>query len=67
MGPDADPDPSIFVIDLLLRRQQKTNLFKKSFSFCYFLKVPLYPFSKIKSQKRSHKTVEIMGFLTIYA
>ncbi len=32
------------------RRQQKTNL-KKMFLAYYFLKVHLYPFSKIKSQK----------------
>jgi hypothetical protein len=33
MDPDADPDPSIFIIDLS-RCQQKTN--KKKF-FCIFL------------------------------
>ena len=32
------------------RRQQKTNL-KKGFSACYFLKVHLHHFSKIKSKK----------------
>jgi hypothetical protein len=36
-----------------------------SFSTYYFLKVHLHHFSKIKKAKRSHKTVEIMVFLTI--
>jgi hypothetical protein len=44
MDPDADPDPSIFILDL-----QDAN--KKH----YFLKVLLYHFSKIKSQKEVSK------------
>jgi hypothetical protein len=51
--PDLDPDPAIFTIDL---QDAKTAY--------YFLKVFLHHFSKIKSQKRSHKTVEIKVFLT---
>jgi hypothetical protein len=47
-------------------RQQKTNFSKKSFSAYYFLKVHLPHFSKLKSQ-RSHKTVGIKVFLTIFA
>ncbi len=48
------------------RWQQKTN-FKKSFSAYYFFKVHLHHFSKIKSQKRSHKAVGIKIFLTTFA
>jgi hypothetical protein len=33
MDPDADPDPSIFIIDL---QDASKNLFKKKF-FCIFL------------------------------
>ncbi len=44
---DADPDPSIFIIDI-----QDAN--KK-------------PSFKGKKPKRSHKTVEIKVFLTIFA
>ncbi len=44
------------------RRQQKTN-FKKSFSAYYFLKIIF----QRKKSKRSHKTVEIKVFLTIFA
>jgi hypothetical protein len=57
--PDSDPDSAILVIDL-----QKN---KKSFSAYYFLKVHLHYFSKIKSPKRSHKTVGNKVFLTIFA
>jgi hypothetical protein len=34
MGPDADPDPAIFVIDL--QDAKKTELLKKSFLFITF-------------------------------
>jgi hypothetical protein len=34
--PDANPDPSIFIIDL---QDANKNYFKKSFSAYYFLKV----------------------------
>jgi hypothetical protein len=66
--PDADPDPSIFIIDL-----QDAN--KK----LIFLKVLLHTgylllfegtftlFFKDKKSKRSHKTAEIRVFLTIFA
>ncbi len=46
------------------RCQQKTDL-KKSFSAYYFLKVPFSSIFKGKKSKRSHKSVEIMVFLTI--
>jgi hypothetical protein len=42
-----DPDPTIFVIDL-----QDATIF----SACYFLKVHLHYFSKIKSQKESQNS-----------
>ncbi len=50
------------------RRQQKTN-FCKSFSAYYFLKAHLqylHHFPKKKSEKRSHKSVGINVFLTIF-
>jgi hypothetical protein len=63
--PDADPDPFIFVIDL--QDANKKLILKKSFSAFYFLKVLLHHFSRVKSQKRCHKKVEIKVFLTIFA
>jgi hypothetical protein len=51
---DADPDPSLFIIDLFL-----------SFSANYFFKA-LLSFFKDKKSKRSHKTIEIKVFLTIF-
>jgi hypothetical protein len=56
--PDSDPDPAIFAID---HQVADKNKFKKFFSAYYC------PFSKIKSQKRGHKTVGIKVFLTIFA
>jgi hypothetical protein len=47
-----DPDPAIFVIDL--QDASKKLISNSIFSAYYFLKVHLYHFSKIKSQK-SHK------------
>jgi hypothetical protein len=58
MDPDADPDPAIFVSDL-----QDVPIF---FFAYYFLKVHFHNFSKKKSY-RSHKTVGINVFLTIFA
>jgi hypothetical protein len=61
-----DPDPAIFGIDL--QDANKKGIFvKKSFSVYYFLKLHLHHFSKIKSPKRSHKTVGIKDFFTIFA
>jgi hypothetical protein len=57
-----DPVPAIFIIDL---QDANKKLIKKRFSACYFLKVHIHHFSKIKSQK-SQKTVEIKDFLTIF-
>jgi hypothetical protein len=64
MDPDPDSDPDIFIIELQ-DANKKTNL--KSFSAYYFLKVLLNYFSMVKKSKRSHKTVEIKDFLTIFA
>jgi hypothetical protein len=59
-----DPDPSIFITDLQ-DANKKTNL-KKCFSAYYFLKV-LSSLFKGKKSKRSHKTVEIKVFFTMFA
>jgi len=45
---DADPDPSVFIIDL---QDAKKKLLLKSFLAYYFLTVLLHNFSKIKSKK----------------
>jgi hypothetical protein len=50
---DADPDPSIFIIDL--QDANKKLMFFLSFPAYYFLKVLLHHFSKIKSQKEVTK------------
>ncbi len=65
MDPDADPDPAIFVIDL-----QDAN--KKLILFIIFFCLLLFEgtftsFFKDKKSKRSHKTVGINVFLTIFA
>ncbi len=65
--PDADPDPSIFIIDL--QDANKKRIIKKSFS-AYYLKLfegTFTSFFKDKKSNRSHKTVEIKGFLTVFA
>jgi hypothetical protein len=51
--PDADPDPSTFIIDL--QDANRKQFKKKSFPAYYFLKVLLHQFSKIKSQKEVTK------------
>ena len=64
---DPDQDPAIFVIDL---QDANKKLILTKFLFIrirYVLKVHLDHFSKIKSPKSSHKTVEIKVFLTIFA
>ena len=65
MDPDADPDPAIFVIDL--QEANKNLIFLQSFSAYYFLKGTFTSFLKDKKFKRSHKTVGIKVFLTIFA
>jgi hypothetical protein len=44
MDPDADPDPSIFIIDL--QDANKTKFLKRSFSAYYFLKELSQHFSR---------------------
>jgi hypothetical protein len=58
-GPD--PDPVIFVIDL--QDANRNLIFKKV--FCLFLFEGT--FFKDEKSKRSHKTVGIKDFLTIFA
>ena len=61
---DPDADPAVFVIDL-----QDTD--KKQFFFlifCFLLVEGKFTsFFKDKKSKRSHKTVKIKVFLTIFA
>ncbi len=54
---DPDPDPAIFVLDL--QDANKKPIKKKFFWLLHF--------SKSKKSKRSHKTVRIKIFLTIFA
>jgi hypothetical protein len=66
--PDSDPyrdtDPAIFVIDL---QDANQNYLKKKF-FCLFLIEGTFTsFFKDKKSKRSHKTVGIKVFITIFA
>jgi hypothetical protein len=53
LDPGSDPDPAIFVIDL--QDSHNKQLFSKSFSAYYFLKVHLNHFSKLRSQKQVTK------------
>jgi hypothetical protein len=59
---EPDPDPAIFIIDL-----QDANKKQKKF-FCILLFEGTFSsFFKDKKSKRSHKTVDIKVFLTIFA
>jgi hypothetical protein len=64
--PDSDPDadPSIFIIDL--HDANKKLILKKKFSCILLFEGTFTSFFKDKKSKRSHKTVEIMVFLTIF-
>jgi hypothetical protein len=62
MDPDSDPDPANFVIDL---QDVNKKLILKNILLISF-EGTFTSFSKIKS-KKSHKTVEIKVFLTIFA
>jgi hypothetical protein len=63
--PDADPDPVIFIIDL--QDTKIKQIFCKTV-FCILLfEGTMTSFFKEKKSKRSHKTVEIKVFLTIFA
>jgi hypothetical protein len=60
-----DPDPAIFVIDL--QDANKKLICLKQF-FCLLLFEDTFTsFFKDKKSKRSHKTVDIKVFLTIFA
>ncbi len=62
---DPDSDPAIFIIDL--QDTNKKLIYKKKF-FCILLfKGTFTSFFKDKKSKRSHKTVEIKVFLTLFA
>jgi hypothetical protein len=63
--PDADPDPSIFIIDL--QDVNKKIIFSKKFSCFLLFEGAFTSFFKDEKSKRSHKTVEIKVFLTIFA
>jgi hypothetical protein len=65
MDPDADPDPSIFIIDLQ-DANQKVIFLTKFFQILLF-EGTFTSFFKDEKSKRSHKTVEIKVFLTIFA
>jgi hypothetical protein len=67
MDPDpyADPDPSIFIIDL--QDANKKQIIFKKFFFIVLFEGTFTSFFKDKKSKRSHKTVEIKVFLTIFA
>jgi hypothetical protein len=60
MDPDADPDPSIFIIDL---QDANKKLFKKKFSCILLFEGTFTSFFKDKKSKRSHKTVKSRFFL----
>jgi hypothetical protein len=64
MDPDSDPDPPIFVIDL--QEANKKLILKKFFCLLLF-QGTFKSFFKDKKSKRSHKTVGIKIFLTIFA
>jgi hypothetical protein len=61
---DPDPDSSLFIIDL--QDAKKTNFLKK-FSCILLFEGTFTSFFKDEKSKRSHKTVEIKVFLTIFA
>jgi hypothetical protein len=63
---DPDSDPAFFVTDL--QDANKDLISKTSFSADYVLfEGTFLSFFKDKKSKRSHKTVRIKGFLTIFA
>jgi hypothetical protein len=63
MDPDADPDPSIFIIDL---QDANKKLIKKKKFFCILLFAgTLTSFFKDKQPKISHKTVINKVFLQV--
>jgi hypothetical protein len=65
MDSDPDPDPAIFIIDL--QDANKKIIEKRSFSCIILFEGTFTSFCKDKKSKRSHKTVEIKVFPTIFA
>ena len=61
---DPDADPSIFIIDL--QDANKKQIYKKKFSCILLFEGTFTSFFKDKKSKRSHKTVEIKVFLSIF-
>ncbi len=63
--PDADPDRSIFITDL----QDANNklIFFLMLFYIILFECTFTSFFKGKKSKRSHKTVDIKVFLTIFA
>jgi hypothetical protein len=62
---DPDPDPSIFIIDI--QNANKKRIFKKWFFCIVFFEGTFTLFLNDKKSKRSHITVEIKVFVTIFA
>jgi hypothetical protein len=62
---DADPDSSIFIIDL--QDSNKKLIFFTKFSCILLFEGTFTSFFKDNKSKRSHKTVEIKVFLAILA
>jgi hypothetical protein len=62
--PDSNPDPAIFVEDL---QDANKKLFKKKFFGLLLFEGTFTSVFKDKKSKRSHKTVGIKVFLTIFA
>jgi hypothetical protein len=60
---DPDPDPAVFIIDI---QDGNKKLSKKAFCTLHS-EGTVTSFFKDKKAKRRHKTVEIKGFLTIFA
>jgi hypothetical protein len=65
MDPDPDMDPSIFIIDF--QDANKKLIFILKFSCILLFEGTFTSFFKDKKSKRSHKTLEIKVFLTIFA
>jgi hypothetical protein len=62
--PDSAPDPAIFVTDPQDANKKQIFYFK---FFCLLFEGIFTSFFKDKKSKRSHKTVGIKVFLTIFA
>jgi hypothetical protein len=64
---DPDPDPSIFIIDLQDAIKKLICFLKVFVHFTVLFEGTFTSFFKDKKSKRSHKTVKIKVFLTIFA